>query len=143
RESSELPQAKHGRRVEWHHHCTGDHGKASAQPLNHGGRVMALSLAYTRDICNETEKLILRDPEIEGVFSIVGFGAGGTAPNQAILYSTLRPFEKRKGEGHNAAAVIQRLRGSLSAISGAMVVPFNPPAVFGLGQFGGFTFELE
>jgi len=101
------------------------------------------SLAYTRDICNETEKLILRDPEIEGVFSIVGFGAGGTAPNQAILYSTLRPFEKRKGEGHNAAAVIQRLRGSLSAISGAMVVPFNPPAVFGLGQFGGFTFELE
>jgi len=101
------------------------------------------SLAYTRDICNETEKLILRDPEIEGVFSIVGFGAGGTAPNQAILYSTLRPFEKRKGEGHNAAAVIQRLRGSLSVISGAMVVPFNPPAVFGLGQFGGFTFELE
>jgi len=101
------------------------------------------SLAYTRDVCNETEKLILRDPEIEGVFSIVGFGAGGTAPNQAILYSTLRPFEKRKGEGHNAAAVIQRLRGSLSVISGAMVVPFNPPAVFGLGQFGGFTFELE
>ena len=101
------------------------------------------SLAYTRDICNETEKLILRDPEIEGVFSIVGFGAGGTAPNQAILYSTLRPFEKRKGAGHTAADVIQRLRGSLSAISGAMVVPFNPPAVFGLGQFGGFTFELE
>jgi HAE1 family hydrophobic/amphiphilic exporter-1 len=31
----------------------------------------------------------------------------------------------------------------LASISGALVVVFNPPAVFGLGQFGGFTFELE
>src|SRR6185437_1310497 len=29
------------------------------------------------------------------------------------------------------------------AISGASVVPFNPPAVQGLGQFGGFQFEVE
>src|SRR5881296_1689105 len=36
-----------------------------------------------------------------------------------------------------------RLRSSLSAVSGAIVVPFNPPAVFGLGQFGGFQYELE
>src|SRR3989475_12957763 len=34
-------------------------------------------------------------------------------------------------------------RSTLSAISGALVVPFNPPAVQGLGQFGGFQFELE
>src|SRR5437870_12313400 len=32
---------------------------------------------------------------------------------------------------------------ALPIFSGAVVVPFNPPAVFGLGQFGGFTFELE
>ena len=28
-------------------------------------------------------------------------------------------------------------------MSGALVIPFNPPAVQGLGQFGGFQFELE
>src|SRR6185312_2674757 len=28
-------------------------------------------------------------------------------------------------------------------IPGGLVVPFNPPAVQGLGQFGGFTFQLE
>jgi HAE1 family hydrophobic/amphiphilic exporter-1 len=101
------------------------------------------SLAYTRDICANAEELISRDPEIEGVFSVVGVGAAGSAPNQAILYASLLPFEKRKGQGHTAASVIGRLRESLSGISGALVVPFNPPAVFGLGQFGGFTFELE
>jgi hydrophobic/amphiphilic exporter-1 (mainly G- bacteria), HAE1 family len=35
------------------------------------------------------------------------------------------------------------LRGQLFAIPGALVVPFNPPAVQGLGQFGGFQYELE
>jgi hydrophobic/amphiphilic exporter-1 (mainly G- bacteria), HAE1 family len=101
------------------------------------------SLAYTRDICANAEEVISRDPEIDGVFSVVGYGAVGSAPNQAILYANLRPFEERKGDMHSAVKVIQRLRGSLSAISGALVVPFNPPAVFGLGQFGGFQYELE
>src|SRR5216683_5146559 len=74
---------------------------------------------------------------------VVGFAAASSASNQAILSSNLRPFENRKGTVHSAAATIGRLRGSLSAVSGAIVVPFNPPAVFGLGQFGGFQFELE
>jgi len=101
------------------------------------------SLTYTRDVCGKAEEVIARDPEIDGVFTVVGFGAAGSSSNQAILYANLRPFEKRKGDVHSAAATIQRLRGSLSAVSGAIVVPFNPPAVFGLGQFGGFQFELE
>ena len=101
------------------------------------------SLTYTRDVCGKAEEMILREPEIEGVFTIVGFGAAGSSSNQAILYASLQPFENRKGTLHSAAAVIGRLRGSLSGVSGAIVVPFNPPAVFGLGQFGGFQFELE
>ena len=39
--------------------------------------------------------------------------------------------------------MLDRLRGPLSEIHGAHVVPFAPPAVQGLGQFGGFPFELE
>jgi HAE1 family hydrophobic/amphiphilic exporter-1 len=101
------------------------------------------SLSYTRDICGKAEELISRDPEINGVFTIVGFSFSGAASNQAVLFANLRPFEERKGEAHSAAKIIQRLRGTLSAISGALVVPFNPPAVQGLGRFGGFQFELE
>ena len=101
------------------------------------------SLSYTRDICAKADQIIERDPEVEGVFTIVGQGTAGNAPNQALLYASLKPFAERKGDIHSAATVITRLRTSLSVISGAVVVPFNPPAVFGLGQFGGFTFELE
>src|SRR5437879_9494984 len=53
------------------------------------------SLSYTRDICGKAEEVISRDPEVDGVFTIVGFGAAGSASNQAMLYANLRPFENR------------------------------------------------
>src|SRR5438874_2277230 len=101
------------------------------------------SLAYARNISAMPEHGIQRAPEIGRVLSVLSQGVAGIAPNQALMYASLKPFEERKGESHSAATVMRRLRGSLSAISGAVVVVFNPPAVFGLGQFGGFTFELE
>ncbi len=101
------------------------------------------SLTYTRDICAKVEETLSRVSEIDGAFTVAGFSEAGNAPNRAIIYANLKPFEQRKGEQHTAAAIIQRLRGPLFGIPGAIVVPFNPPAVQGLGQFGGFQFELE
>ncbi len=101
------------------------------------------SLDFTKDMCAQAEKALSQIPEIEGAFTVVGFGASGSAPNRAVLYAKLKEFNERKGAAHSASAVIQRLRGPLSAIPGGLVVPFNPPAVQGLGQFGGFQYELE
>jgi hydrophobic/amphiphilic exporter-1 (mainly G- bacteria), HAE1 family len=39
--------------------------------------------------------------------------------------------------------VVNRLRGQVFSISGALVLPFLPPAVSGLGQLGGFQFEVQ
>jgi HAE1 family hydrophobic/amphiphilic exporter-1 len=101
------------------------------------------SLQYTTDICGKVEAALSHIPEIAGAFSLPGFSQFGAAPNRAVVFSSLKPFAERKGEDHSAAAVIQRLRKQLFAIQGALVIPFNPPAVQGLGQFGGFQYELE
>jgi HAE1 family hydrophobic/amphiphilic exporter-1 len=101
------------------------------------------SLEYTTDICGQAEGTLSGIPEVAGVFSVIGFGAGGVAPNRATIYVPLKPFAERLGEEHSAASIITRLRPSLSAISGAFVVPFPPPAVQGLGQFGGFSFIVQ
>jgi HAE1 family hydrophobic/amphiphilic exporter-1 len=101
------------------------------------------SLTYTRDICAKVEETISHVPDITGAFTVAGFSQAGNAPNRAIIYATLKSFAERKGQEHTAAAIIQRLRGPLFGIPGAIIVPFNPPAVQGLGQFGGFQFELE
>jgi HAE1 family hydrophobic/amphiphilic exporter-1 len=101
------------------------------------------SLQYTQEICAKVEETLSHVPEIAGAFSLPGFSQFGGAPNRAVVFSALKPFAERKSEQHSAGAVIQRLRGQLFAIQGALVIPFNPPAVQGLGQFGGFQYELE
>jgi hydrophobic/amphiphilic exporter-1 (mainly G- bacteria), HAE1 family len=101
------------------------------------------SLTYTRDVCAKVEETLSHVPEVDGAFTVAGFSEAGNAPNRAIIYASLKDFDLRKGEEHSAAAIVQRLRGPLFGIPGAIVVPFNPPAVQGLGQFGGFQYELE
>jgi HAE1 family hydrophobic/amphiphilic exporter-1 len=101
------------------------------------------SLEYTSRVCVEVEKAVSQIPEIEGAFSVVGFGFSGSAANRAIIFLPLKQFEDRKGPEHTAAAVVTKIRGPLSAITDGLVIPFSPPAVQGLGNFGGFTFQVE
>ena len=101
------------------------------------------SLEYTTNILGQAEAAISKIPEVEGAFSVAGFSFGGSAPNRALIFVSLKDYAERSGEAHSANNVIERLRGPLAAISGANVVPFAPPAVEGLGAFGGFQFILE
>jgi hydrophobic/amphiphilic exporter-1 (mainly G- bacteria), HAE1 family len=101
------------------------------------------SLQYTMDVCTKVEKTAAGLKDVEGTFSVGGFSFSGSASNRAIVFVPLKSFEERKGEKHSAAAVLEELRGPLMGIQGALVIPFNPPAVQGLGNFGGFSFQVE
>jgi hydrophobic/amphiphilic exporter-1 (mainly G- bacteria), HAE1 family len=101
------------------------------------------SLGYTTNVTGQAEAVLAKIPEIDGAFSAVGFSFAGSAPNSAMMFASLAPFEQRPGEAHSAAAVVERMRGPLSQITGAVIVPFSPPAVQGLGNFGGFQFIVE
>src|SRR3982751_3219528 len=81
-------------------------------------------------------------PEHSRMFAAGGFSFAGTAPNQGILFEQLKDFKDRPGEAHAAKALVGQLFGQFSQITGAMVIPFLPPSIQGLGQFGGFTYEL-
>ena len=100
------------------------------------------SLDYTRKIGQQVSAITKNIPEIRGTFAIAGFGFGGATENAGLVFLPLQPYSKRKGEEHTAAAILNRLRGPLFGISGAIAIPFEPPAVQGLGQFGGFQYEL-
>src|SRR5258707_571264 len=82
-------------------------------------------------------------PEGGGVFSIGGFSFSRSGPIRAIVFIPLKPWRDHAGAEHTAGAVLGRLRGPLMGIPEALVIPFNPPAIQGLGQFGGFQFVLE
>jgi hydrophobic/amphiphilic exporter-1 (mainly G- bacteria), HAE1 family len=101
------------------------------------------SLSYTKDLCAKVEQAVSKFPEVDATFTIVGFGFSGNAPNRAIVFINLKEFKDRKGAEHSGEAVVNRMRGPLMSIPGGLVIPFSPPAVQGLGQFGGFTFQVE
>ena len=101
------------------------------------------SLQYTNNINQQVEQVLRGVPEIQNVFAISGFSFAGSAPNRGIIFATLRPYSKRKGSAHTASAVLSKIRGPLFGVNGALVFPFEPPAVNGLGQFGGFQFQIQ
>jgi HAE1 family hydrophobic/amphiphilic exporter-1 len=100
------------------------------------------SLQYTADVAREAEKVMMATPEVQSVFSVVGFSFSGSAPNQGLIFASLHPFDERRGDDHRMQAVLNRLRGPLMGIQGALILPFAPPSIQGLGAFGGFTFEV-
>jgi hydrophobic/amphiphilic exporter-1 (mainly G- bacteria), HAE1 family len=101
------------------------------------------SLSYTTGISEQVQAILGKTPELDTVFAVTGFSFSGIAPNRAMLFIGLKPYEKRRGSEHSAQAVIDRLRGPLAGIGGAFVIPFLPPAVEGLGTFGGFQYVVQ
>ena len=101
------------------------------------------SLEYTRKIGEQVTAITKNVPEILGTFAVSGFSFGGSAPNRGLVFLTLQPYSKRKGKDQTAAAILNRIRGPMFGISGALVIAVEPPAVQGLGAFGGFQFEVQ
>jgi hydrophobic/amphiphilic exporter-1 (mainly G- bacteria), HAE1 family len=101
------------------------------------------SLEFTTQVCNRASAAIAKDPDVNVVFSAPGWSFGGAAPNRGIIFTQLKAMSVRKGKEHSAQNIVNRLRGPLFAAGDAIVVPFLPPPIQGLGEFGGFTFELQ
>jgi HAE1 family hydrophobic/amphiphilic exporter-1 len=101
------------------------------------------SLQYTRSICDQVGAIMQKVPEIQNVFAVEGFSFAGSASNQGLIFAGLRPYSQRKGPEHSAETIVNRLRGPLAGVNGALVFPLLPPAVEGLGAFGGFQFEVQ
>ncbi|AKQ64945.1 RND efflux system, inner membrane transporter CmeB [Myxococcus hansupus] len=102
-----------------------------------------MSLAQTEKVLAEAEAILQAQPEVRAMFAIGGFSMQGSGPNMATIFSSLKPWEERTGKGQSVAALVERLRAPLSGIGGARVLPFQPPAIRGVGSVGGFQYIVE
>ena len=101
------------------------------------------SLQYTTKVMDRAAAIVSANHDVEGVFSVPGFSFSGSAANQGIIFASLKDISERSGKAHSAEGVLNAIRGQLMPINEAMVIPFDPPAIQGLGQFGGFAYELQ
>ena len=100
------------------------------------------SIEYTTNIMKDVEQIYFKQPEIAGVFSVAGFSFSGAASNNGLMFARLKGFEEREGAEHSLDAVLNRLRGQVFGIPGAMVIPVAPPSIQGVSSFGGFQMEI-
>ncbi|NIF22205.1 efflux RND transporter permease subunit [Candidatus Pantoea multigeneris] len=72
-----------------------------------------------------------------------GFSFAGSGQNAGVGFIALKNWSDRKGSENSADAIAGRAMMKLSSIRDAQVFVLSPPAVSGLGQSNGFTFELQ
>jgi multidrug efflux pump len=72
-----------------------------------------------------------------------GFSFAGSGQNAGIGFISLKNWDDRKGSENSANAIAGRAMMNLSRIRDAQIFVLTPPAVSGLGQSNGFTFELQ
>ncbi len=101
------------------------------------------SLEYTSNVADQAALVLSKVPEVDDSFVVSGAGATTSAANFGIIYASLKEIAERPGDQHSVTAVLDRLRTPLSQITGGTVIPFSPPAIQGLGNFGGFQFVVE
>ena len=72
-----------------------------------------------------------------------GFSFSGSGQNAGIGFIALKNWHDRPGKDNGADAIAMRAMMSLSQVRDAQIFVLTPPAVSGLGQSNGFTFELQ
>ena len=94
----------------------------------HPGPGRARRSQYTTDIAKQAEAILFKDPDIQAAFSVVGFSFSGAAPNNGLIFTRLKDYAERQGQGATRwPAVLDRVRGPMMGIPGALVIPFAPP----------------
>jgi HAE1 family hydrophobic/amphiphilic exporter-1 len=101
------------------------------------------SLAYTTAVSDMAQAVIAQNHDVVGSFAVMGFSFSGASSNAGLIFLATKPSDQRRGAGHSAADIVADLSPKLFMIPGAIVAIFQPPAVNGVGAFGGFQFVLQ
>ena len=105
------------------------------------------SLAYTGALADRASAIIAQNPDIAGAFSVMGFSLAGGASNAGMMFISTTPSDQRRGKGHSTADIVADLTPKLGSLmfapNGGLVAIFEPPAVSGVGSYGGFQFMLQ
>jgi len=106
------------------------------------------SMAYTTALAERAEAIIGQEPEVgQRLFSIVGFSFAGSASNAGMMFVNAGPTGEQHGKRRSTAEILEdvspKLQMLMFAPNGGLVQAFEPPAVQGVGSYGGFQFMLQ
>ncbi len=105
------------------------------------------SLTYTSALAERAQAIIYSNKDIQGAFSVMGFSFSGGSANAGLIFISTLPADQRRGKGHSAADIVADLSPKLMSLmfqpNGGLAAVIQPPAVNGVGSYGGFQFMLQ
>ena len=105
------------------------------------------SLSYTKDLADKGAAIIAQNPHVGGLFSILGFSFAGSASNAGMMFVNTNTTNEHGGKPYSTADIIKDVSPKLQMLmfmpNGGLVAAIAPPAVEGVGSFGGFQFMLQ
>jgi len=105
----------------------------------------AASLQRTNVAAGKVEDLVLSTPGVEGCQSVIGFNTISQVPNSysAYFFIPLKEWDERTSPEERYEAIQRNITQRLSTVREGTVMVFPPPAIPGIGRFGGVSFILE
>jgi HAE1 family hydrophobic/amphiphilic exporter-1 len=105
----------------------------------------AASQKRTEAVMRRIDEILSDTPGIANWITIGGLSLldQSTASNAGTLFVTFKPWDERLDEGLTLDVLLNKLRAPLGEIQDAIVFPFAPPAIRGLGVRGGFEMQVQ
>ncbi|MDN3377664.1 MULTISPECIES: multidrug efflux RND transporter permease subunit [unclassified Pseudoalteromonas] len=100
------------------------------------------SLERTEEVVKQVVAAVQSNPANENVVAFTGFDfiGGGYKNSAATLFVTQKHWDEREID---TKSLVNELFMKTAHINEALVLAFNPPAIFGLGNTGGFEFYIQ
>ena len=103
------------------------------------------TLQRTDKVLGRIDEILKTTPGIADVITVAGYSAldSQAVPNAGTYFVVLENWSKRSSPSLHAAYILNSLQPKLTAIQDAVTLAFLPPPITGLGNAGGFEFQLQ
>ena len=92
---------------------------------------------------DQVKKFFAAQPQVANTVLVRGFSFFGQGQANAIMFTPLKPWDERTGDGDSADAIAGKAMGAFMGIKEAFVFSLSPPSIPELGTASGFTFKLQ
>ena len=112
-----------------------DQGNILVNVLLPPGATQERTLAVMKQI----EGVMLKQPEVKAMTSVLGFNFSGSGQNSALNFVALKDWDERPDPEQSAQALVKRAQGMLAGVRDAFIFVVSPPPIRELGRANGFA----
>lgn len=96
------------------------------------------TLSRTGDVAQKITNQIKKIPGVESIIQVNGF----SGENTAFIVTKLKPWSERKSKKLSINSIMDQVNAITSKTIEAVSFTTQPPAISGMGMFGGFEYQL-